>query len=164
MASELKVYNQFREVILHVRFTSGDMPELLMIDGTDEMRLAMRSLVGQDFERNVAKGGEVLRFSAAWGSPEFGRVLAGYFSTNYSWSTKIIETEQPLQANTSSGAACYSLLLHFLDRAQANTSVHVWNIANLTTDDPRLRPLVQTEQKAIAQAVGSSSSLVSCRT
>jgi hypothetical protein len=101
MASELKVYNQFRELILHIRLTSGDTPELLTIDATDEMRSAISSLIGQDFDRTVGGVRDLMRFSARWGAPEYARVLADYFANNFGWSTSLVETEQPLHYRTN---------------------------------------------------------------
>jgi len=95
MASELKVYNQFREVILHVRLTSGNAPKLLVVDATEEMRSAVNSLMGQDFDRTVGRGGELRRFTARWGSPEYAQVLADYFGNNFGWSTALVETVHP---------------------------------------------------------------------
>jgi len=95
MASELKVRNQFREVILQIRLTSGDVPELLTITATEEMRSAVSSLTGLDFDRTVGSGTKMRRYRARWGSEEYAQVLAEYFQHNFGWSTSLVETEQP---------------------------------------------------------------------
>ncbi|MFZ0419915.1 MAG: hypothetical protein WAM04_17580 [Candidatus Sulfotelmatobacter sp.] len=107
MTSELKVYNQFREMILHIRLTYGDAPELLTIDATEEMRSAAHGLIGRDFDRTIGKGGDLLRLTARWGDPDYAQVLAEYFSNNFGWSTWLIEREQPLSARafTTAGEA-----------------------------------------------------------
>jgi hypothetical protein len=101
MASELRVFNQFREVILHIRLTSANVPELLTISATEDMRSAVSSLIGQDFDRTVGKGNELIRFTAKWGTPEYARVMADYFQNNFGWSTFLAETEQPSSAQVT---------------------------------------------------------------
>jgi|SRR5208282_365297 hypothetical protein len=98
MASELKVYNRFDELTLHVRLSLDNVPELQTIDGTPEMRAAIASLRGTDFDRMVLKGKELQRLTANWGSPGYLNVLARYFVMNFGWRTTIVETEKPSTA------------------------------------------------------------------
>jgi|HubBroStandDraft_2_1064218.scaffolds.fasta_scaffold147634_2 hypothetical protein len=100
MVSELEVRNQFREVILHISLTSGDVPALLTISATDEMRSAVASLIGEDFDRTIGNGNRLQRFTARWGTPEYPRVLAEYFGNNFGWSTSLVETEHPSSVAT----------------------------------------------------------------
>lgn len=103
MVSELEVRNQFREVILHISLTSGSVPKLLTISATDEMRSAVASLIGEDFDRTVGNGDKLQRFTARWGTPEYARVLAEYFGNNFGWSTSLVETEQPSSTQVEAG-------------------------------------------------------------
>jgi hypothetical protein len=95
VSSELKVYNRFDELTLHLRLSLGASPELLTVDGTPEMRAAIANLKGNDFDRTVVKGNELIRLTADWGSGEYLSVLGRYFVLNFGWSTKIVETAQP---------------------------------------------------------------------
>src|SRR5580698_1894619 len=93
MPSELKVYNRFGEVSLHLRLSLDNVTDLRIIDGTPDMRAAIASLQGVDFDRTVAKDDELLRFAADWGSADYLTVLGRYFVENFGWSTKIVETQ-----------------------------------------------------------------------
>jgi hypothetical protein len=92
MISELKVYNKFGELNLHVRLSLGNAADLLILDGTPEMRAAISMLRGADFDRTIAKSNEVVRFEAEWGSADYLAVLSRYLVENYGWSTKMVET------------------------------------------------------------------------
>jgi hypothetical protein len=94
MVNELKVYNRFGELTLHLRHSLGPNPELLTIDGTEDMRAAVAQLKGNDFDRTIAKGNELVRLTADWGSPQYLSILAQYLGMNFGWRTQIIETEQ----------------------------------------------------------------------
>ena len=91
ISRELKVYNRFEELILHLRFVPGDPLPLRIEDGTQELRNAVRSLVGHDFDQTVVIEKQRRRFQATWGSPEYLDALAGYWSSNFGWRTRLVE-------------------------------------------------------------------------
>ncbi len=90
MSRELKVYNRFDELIAHLRLVPGYPVPLQIVDGTPELRAAVRALAGYDFDRTVVVANHHRRFTAAWGTPEYLDALAGYWSSNFGWRTKII--------------------------------------------------------------------------
>ena len=92
MSRQLKVYNRFGEMILHLRFVPGDILPIRVEDGTTEFRAAVRGLSGRDFEETVVVGKQRRRFEAKWGTPEYLDALAGYWSSNFGWQTRIVET------------------------------------------------------------------------
>ena len=94
MVNELKVYNCFGELTLHLRHSLGQNAELLTIDGTDDMQAAVAELRGNDFDRTIAKGGELVRLTASWGSEQYLPVLARYFGMNFGWRTQTIQTKE----------------------------------------------------------------------
>lgn len=91
MTSELTVYGQLGEVILHARYAPQRLLPIEIVDGTPEMRAAVRSVLGRDFDRTVFVDRQPQRFAASWGSPEYLRALAGYWSANFGWQTKITD-------------------------------------------------------------------------
>lgn len=91
MSRELKVYNRFDEMILHLQFVYGDSSPLQIIDGTPEMQAAVRALAGQDFDLTVVVNNQHQQFTAKWGSPEYIDTLAGYWSSNFGWRTRTID-------------------------------------------------------------------------
>jgi hypothetical protein len=91
MSRELKIYNQFDELILHVEHAPNAIPSLRIIDGTPELRSAIRSLAGHPFERLALLDGQMSRFEAEWGDADFLNVVASYWRANFGWRTKIVE-------------------------------------------------------------------------
>lgn len=105
MVNELKVYNSFGELTLHLRQLLSPNADLLTIDGTEDMRAAVAELRGSDFDRTIAKDSELIRLTANWGSAEFLPVLARYFGMNFGWRTQTIETDESVsQLETVTGA------------------------------------------------------------
>lgn len=139
MPNELKVYNEFGEVILNLRVSSGEKPTLLTIDATDEMQRAINQLNGRDLDITIRKGTEDLRFTAKWGSPEFVQVLARYLVNNFGWKTKVVETQMPSATNTvsaSGGFVTYSGPAS--NGSFPGPAQRVF--ASLTIDDPKQHP------------------------
>ena len=93
MVSELKVYNRFNELTLHLRHSLDGKPELLIIDGTPEMQSAVAHWQGTDFDRTVAKGHDLIRLVANWDSAEYLIVLGRYLKMNFGWKTRIVQTQ-----------------------------------------------------------------------
>ena len=96
MSRNLKVYNSFGELILHLDFVLGDRLPLQAQDGTPEMLALVRALTGRDFDLSVSVGNQQRRFEAKWGTPEYLDALAGYLKSNFSWRTKIIDSTSSL--------------------------------------------------------------------
>ncbi|HYM78370.1 MAG TPA: hypothetical protein VE377_20520 [Candidatus Dormibacteraeota bacterium] len=94
MVNELKVYNRFGELTLHLRHSLGPAPELITIDATEDMRAAVAELRGNDFDRTIAKAGELVRLTADWTSSQFLPVLAQYLAMNFGWRTQTIEVKE----------------------------------------------------------------------
>lgn len=92
MSRQLKVYNRFKELILHLRYVPGDPLPLQIEDGTPDMQAAVRSLASRDFDQTVVVGNRRLRFEARWGTPEYLDALANYWSTNFGWQTRMVDT------------------------------------------------------------------------
>jgi len=92
MPLQLKVYNEFDELLLHVEHVQGDSSPLRIYEGTANLRHAVKSLEGYDFERSAIVAGELRQFSAKWDSPDFLAALGGYWSSNFGWRTKLTET------------------------------------------------------------------------
>ena len=92
MSRQLKVYNRFEELILNVRFVAGDPLPLQIEDGTPELQTAVSSLIGRDFDETVVVGNQRQHFEAKWGTAEYLDALAGYWSSNFGWQTRIVET------------------------------------------------------------------------
>jgi hypothetical protein len=140
MASDLKVYNRFDELTLHVRLSLDDGPELYTVDGTPEMRTAIASLKGVDFDRTVVKNNEHLRFTADWGSPGYLTALGRYFVTNFGWRTKIVETEEPSARVGFIASGNFAPQVYYSEvtsvRAVASTMVMV----NINEDRPDWQP------------------------
>jgi hypothetical protein len=110
MAEELKVYNQFNELILHLRLAPRRPFPLQVVQGTRELREAIRALYGQDFDQTVIVAGQHQRFIASWGSPEYLGALAGYWKNNFQWRTEIRSEEVLIGAGSSpSNLAAQSL-------------------------------------------------------
>ncbi|HTV59605.1 MAG TPA: hypothetical protein VMJ93_12110 [Verrucomicrobiae bacterium] len=91
MTKNLKVYNQFDELILHVEHTPGENPSLTILDGTAELTAAIRLLSGYDFDRPALANGQMCRFSAGWDEEGFLDAIGGYWAATYSWKTRIVE-------------------------------------------------------------------------
>jgi len=141
MSSELKVYNRFGELSLHLRLSVDNGPDLRIIDGTPDMRAAISSLRGVDFDRTVAKNNELLRFVADWGSADYLSVLGRYFVENFGWSTKIVET----QPSTASRLVASSNLVDY--KGPMSVAFPVENtvlVANVTEDRADLLPTAPT--------------------
>lgn len=103
MNRQLKVYNRFAELILNVRFVLGDPLPIQIEDGTPELQKAVRSLIGHDFDETVVHENQRQRFQARWGTPEYLDALGAYWSSNYGWQTRIVETEpMPWNVQTQS--------------------------------------------------------------
>jgi len=155
MNSELKVSNQFGELILHVRYASGDNPMLLTIDATNEMKHAILHIAGKDFDRVVVSGNEPHVIYARWGAPEFLRVLAHYFVGNYGWNTTVLEA---FQASTLSPLACSGNLVSSVGQSTADTSpaASYCFVASLTANNPRRQPRAVTNSGVESKAVAGS--------
>jgi hypothetical protein len=139
MASELKVYNRFGELTLHLRLSLENGPEMFTVDGTPEMRAAIASLKGIDFDRTVVKSNELLRLTANWGSPGYLNTLGRYFVTNFGWTTKIVQAEEPSTAVylTASGNSAPPIYYGIPSaRPAASTIVMV----NINEDSPDFQP------------------------
>lgn len=93
MARQLKVYNRFDELILHLRFVPEDPSPYQVIEGSRELREAVCGLYGQDFDRTVIEDGQQRRFVASWASPEYVDTLAGYWASNFRWRTETTSDE-----------------------------------------------------------------------
>jgi hypothetical protein len=139
MASELKVYNRFGELTLHLRLSLDKRPELSTVDGTPEMRTAIASLRGSDFDRTVVKGNEHVRLMADWGSPEYLNVLGRYFVTNFGWSTKIVEAAQPSTSVCFAASGNYTPLVEYGIRS-ARPVDNAILVANFREDRPDFQP------------------------
>lgn len=100
MNRELRVYNQDDGLILHLDFIADDALPLQIVDGTPEMQQAVRSLFGQDFDQTVVINRQTRHFTARWGEPDYIDALAGYWSSNFGWRTKIIDKAQTWAAFT----------------------------------------------------------------
>ncbi|MGC2154555.1 MAG: hypothetical protein WA618_21130 [Terriglobales bacterium] len=148
MPNELKAYNEFGEMILHLRFPSGGNPGMLTIDATKEMQTAINGLRDRDLDVVVQKGSEQLRFSAKWGSAEFAQVLAGYLVNNFGWTTKVLETHIPSLTNAvSASGTSITFSGSFGNAFPPATFSNVSSpgltsiaFANLVVDDPTRRP------------------------
>lgn len=92
MSRELQVYNSFGELILHLEFVAGDPQPLQILNGTEQMRAAVRSLSGQDLDLTVYVNKQYRQLSARWGVPEYVDTLAEYWRSNFGWRTKITST------------------------------------------------------------------------
>ena len=101
MSKELKVYNRFGELILYLRFVPGCFFPLQVVLGSWELREAVNSLRGHDFDRTVVVDGQHRRFVATWASCEYLDALAGYWESNFRWRTEIKTTEIPVEERTS---------------------------------------------------------------
>ncbi|HET7890448.1 MAG TPA: hypothetical protein VFL34_02945 [Candidatus Sulfotelmatobacter sp.] len=136
MASELKVYNRFGELTLHVRLSVENGPELTTIDGTREMRAAIAGFKGSDFDRTVIKENELHRLTSNWGSPAYLNVLGRYFVANFGWDTTIVEADESSTASTwttaSGNVFSYGVVLQ---PRLTNTVVTV----NINADSPEFR-------------------------
>ena len=56
-----------------------------------------------DFDETVVHENQRQRFQARWGTPEYLDVLGAYWSSNYGWQTRIVETEpMPWNVQTQS--------------------------------------------------------------
>ena len=97
MTSELKVYNRFGELTLHLRFVAGHALPLQIEDGTPELQKAVRNLFGQDFDETVVVDNQRQRFTAKWGTPEYLDALAGYWSRNFRWRTRTTSTTRSIE-------------------------------------------------------------------
>ena len=95
MSRELKVYNEFDELILHAEHNPGD-PSLRLIDGTREMNRAVKALQGHDFERAAVLDGQVCVFQASWDDPDFLDAVAGFWTANFGWRTRIVQKSPQL--------------------------------------------------------------------
>jgi len=143
MSNELKVYNQFSEMILHIRLAPADDPTgIYTVDATDEMRVAVANLKGRDFDRMVGKGNELIRFAAKWGSPEYAEVLARYFVTNFGWRTALIETAQPLAANSFATSGSFLSCLG-TSPGQLSTGSQYAMVVKIATEEPNQHPFLQ---------------------
>jgi len=142
MSRELKVYNEFGEVILNLRASSGVSPTLLTVDATKEMEKVVNELKGRDLDITIHKGAEEIKFTAKWGSPEFLRVLARYLVDNFGWKTKLTETSLPALANTTSASGSlvsYSRLPG--ENSAPNSALEPYRIfGSLSVDDPTQKP------------------------
>ena len=98
MRRQLKVYNSFGELILHLELVDGDPQPLQILDGTPHMRAAVRSLFGQDFDLAVPLKNQPVHLFARWGTPEYIDALAQYWSANFGWRTKILSTVTTLES------------------------------------------------------------------
>jgi hypothetical protein len=137
MSNELKVYNEFGEVILNVR-ASGSGASLLTVDATDEMQTAINEINGRDLDITIHKGAEELKFTAKWGSPEFLQVLARYLVDNFGWKTKVIET---LPSPTSTVSASGSFVSYPGPSNNISTPMISPRVfGSLIVDDPKQRP------------------------
>ncbi|MGI0080455.1 MAG: hypothetical protein ACRECH_12625 [Nitrososphaerales archaeon] len=96
MPRELKVYNRFDDLILHLRFVPGQLTPYQVIEGSTELREAVWGLYGQDFDRIVIVGREPRRFTAKWASPEYLDAMAGYWASNFGWRTETLTDEFPI--------------------------------------------------------------------
>jgi hypothetical protein len=155
MSSELKVYNRFGELTLHVRLSSGDVPELRTVDGTPEMRAAIASLKGIDFDRVVVKDKEHYRLTANWGSPGYLSVLARYFVTNFGWKTKIIETGEPSTRACLSASGNFPAFVYCKITSEFATG-NTMMIVNVNEDSPdfqRTNTDMPTDAKATSTNV-----------
>jgi hypothetical protein len=92
MPRQLRVYNQFEELILQLEHVPGDPSPVRILEGTKELKSAIRSLEGIDFDRTAIVRGELRHFAAKWDSPDFLDALSGYWSSNFGWRTKLTET------------------------------------------------------------------------
>jgi len=148
MTSELKVYNQFREVILHIRLASGDEAGFYTIDATDEMKAAISNLKGLDFDRTVGRGNELLRFTAKWGSPEYARVLARYLVNNFGWTTKLVETQGPSLVNSLAASGSY--FCYYVGTSPSLPEAGYSLVAEVTTEDPDRHPSLRVDATTTA--------------
>jgi hypothetical protein len=111
MNRELKIYNRFDELILHLKFIPNDSLPLQIEDGTPELREAVRSLSGKDFDQTVVVEKERRRFFAEWGTPEYLDALAGYWSTNFGWQSSIVEAAPISKFSDAQYDSCFPTLL-----------------------------------------------------
>jgi hypothetical protein len=91
MSKELKVYNQFQELILHVEYVRDRGPVLRVIDGTPELRRSIKLLEGQPFERAILIDGQLREYRSSWGDKDFLDCVAGYWSANFGWRVRLLE-------------------------------------------------------------------------
>jgi hypothetical protein len=154
MVSELKVYNRFDELTLHVRLALDQgLPKLLVVDGTPEMQAAVISLKGIDFDRTVVKDNAHLRFTANWGSAEYLNVLARYFVANFGWRTKIVEAEG-LSTEVYVTASGNFAPVYFgvpVGRPASNT----WLSVNINENFPESQPRAETNLGTLAKPTSS---------
>lgn len=142
MVNVLKVYNCFGELTLHLRHSLGQNPELLTVDGTDDMRAAVAELRGNDFDRTIAKGGELVRLTARWGSQQYLPVLARYFGMNFGWRTQTIQTKEHASLVREPSEALLTQQL-----VSGNATIVFTNVSEYRPDsEPRieLRPVLET--------------------
>jgi hypothetical protein len=90
MSRELKVYNEFDELILHAEHNLGDA-SVRLIDGTREMNRAIKALQGHDFERAAMINGQICVFQAGWDDPDFLDAVAGFWTASFGWRTRIVQ-------------------------------------------------------------------------
>lgn len=101
MTKELRVYNRFGELILYLRLAPGHFFPLQVVLGSWELREAVNSLRGHDFDRTVFVDGQHRRFTARWATPEYLDALAGYWESNFRWRTEIRSDEIPVEGMTN---------------------------------------------------------------
>lgn len=101
MTKELRVYNRFGELILYLRLIPGHFLPLQVVLGSWELREAVNSLRGHDFDRTVFVDGQHRRFTARWATPEYLDALAGYWESNFRWRTEIRSDAIPVEDMTS---------------------------------------------------------------
>lgn len=139
MINELKVYNRFGELTLHLRQLIDRGSELLTIDGTENMRAAIAELRGSDFDRTIAKGRELVRLTSEWGNPEYLGVLARYFVMNFGWKTQTIETN-----SVSASPAGAHLALTSSPQSRSGTG-NIVVITKVTEDHPDYQPTMDVQ-------------------
>ena len=141
MVNELKVYNRFGELTLHLRHSLGVARELIIVDATEDMRAAVAGFKGSDFDRTIAKGSELIRLTADWGSPQYLSVLAQYLGMNFGWKTQTIEVEEPISLPRES---VYGSGVPLVTSPQNNVGGNFAIVfANVSVHRPESSPLVE---------------------
>jgi hypothetical protein len=140
MTSELKVYNSFGELTLHLRASSENGPQISTVDGTPEMRSAITSLRGTDFDRTVVKSNELSRLTANWGSPAYLSTLGRYFVANFGWRTKLVETEESSASLYSMASGTFASPIYYYCTASGSPAANTMVTVNISEDRPDTEP------------------------
>lgn len=145
---ELKVYNRFDELILHLEYVPHDAEPMRIVEATPELREALRTLARNDFDRTVAIKRQLQRFTANWRSAKYLEVLADYLAANFKWTTKLLDKPetQTLRVSgyshdTASASTFAQLSAEIAEAIPLSADLFV--LASQRLHDPTQRPTLE---------------------